>query len=61
MRASDYRDVVRNYVADVFFIPTDDAGRKARILNDMVAAPRQVMFSMLEAYATTIPGSPRAG
>jgi pimeloyl-ACP methyl ester carboxylesterase len=48
MRASDYRDVVRNYVADVFFIPTDDAGRKARILNDMVTAPRQVMFSMLE-------------
>lgn len=64
MHGPDYRDVARNYVADAFFIPTDDAARKARIIDGMVAAPRQVMLSMLEGlrdyHSKVVEGRPTA-
>jgi pimeloyl-ACP methyl ester carboxylesterase len=48
MRGPNYRAVARDYIADVFFIPSDDAERKARILDQMTSAPQHVMFPMLE-------------
>jgi pimeloyl-ACP methyl ester carboxylesterase len=48
MRGPDYRAVARSYIANVFFIPSDDAARRARILDEMTSAPQHVMISMLE-------------
>lgn len=44
----DYAATLREFVARVFFLSSDDAARKAGILDDMAAAPQHVM---LAAYA----------
>ena len=44
----DYAATLREFVARVFFLPSDDAARKAGILDDMSATPQHVM---LAAYA----------
>lgn len=40
-----YKDAQRKFVADVLFLPTDDAKRKARIVKAMSSAPQHVMAS----------------
>ncbi len=48
LRSPDYKKVLREYVANVLFIPTDDQRRKERILDDMSSVPRHVMVSAME-------------
>ncbi len=48
LRGPDYEKVLREYVANVLFIPTDDQQRKTRILNDMSSTPQHVMVSAME-------------
>jgi hypothetical protein len=45
LRGPGYAGPQRDYVAKALFMATDDAGRKARILDDMAAAPQHVMVS----------------
>jgi pimeloyl-ACP methyl ester carboxylesterase len=44
----DYAATLREFVAKVFFLPSDDAARKAGILDVMSATPQHVMVA---AYA----------
>ena len=48
LRGPDYRDVLRGYASRSLFIPTDDEGRKERILRSMSSAPQHVVVSALE-------------
>jgi pimeloyl-ACP methyl ester carboxylesterase len=48
LSGSDYPAALRGLVNDAFFLPTDDAARRARILDVMAAAPQYVMAA---AYA----------
>ncbi len=48
LRGPDYRDVLRRYVANALFIPTDDPERKARIVDSMSSAPQHVMVAAME-------------
>lgn len=48
LRSPDYKKVLREYVANVLFIPTDDQRRKERILDDMSSVPHHVMVSAME-------------
>lgn len=43
-----YAATLRDFVAKALFLPSDDVGRKANILDDMAAAPQHVMVA---AYA----------
>jgi len=49
LRGPDYRTALRDFASTALFIPTDDAARKARILDAMAGAPRHVMVSTFEA------------
>ncbi len=53
LRGPAYREVLRQYVADAFFIRTDDQRRKAPILDEMSAAPQHMMCRRCRASATT--------
>jgi pimeloyl-ACP methyl ester carboxylesterase len=44
----DYAATLRDFVAKALFLPSDDAARKANILDDMASAPQHVMVA---AYA----------
>jgi pimeloyl-ACP methyl ester carboxylesterase len=48
LRGADYREVMRSYVTDVLFIPTDDQERKERIAQQMSSAPQHVVVSAFE-------------
>jgi pimeloyl-ACP methyl ester carboxylesterase len=48
LRGPDYREALRRYVANSLFIPTDDQGRKERILESMFSAPQHVVVSAFE-------------
>ena len=48
LRGPDYRNALRELVVATLFIPTDDADRRERILEAMVATPRHVITA---AYA----------
>jgi pimeloyl-ACP methyl ester carboxylesterase len=48
LRAPDYREKLRQFVANTLFIPTDDQQRKERILQDMSSAPQHIMVSAME-------------
>jgi pimeloyl-ACP methyl ester carboxylesterase len=48
LRGPDYRKVIGDYADAVLFLPTDDAKRRARILEIMGSAPQHVMVSALE-------------
>ena len=50
LRGSDYREVQRNYDANVLLIPTDNERRKAHILEAMSAAPQHVIMSAMEGF-----------
>jgi pimeloyl-ACP methyl ester carboxylesterase len=43
-----YREVVRQFIADAFFLPTDDPQRKAWAIGAMLETPQQVLASALE-------------
>lgn len=48
LRAPDYADELRRVMQAVFFLPTDDAALKERVLAVMTATPQHVL---VEAYA----------
>ena len=48
LRSPDYQVVQRQFVADMLFVATDDAARKARIVDAMASAPQHVMASAFE-------------
>lgn len=48
LQSPSYRDVQRQFVHDLLFIPADDAARKARIIDAMSTAPQHVMLSAFE-------------
>lgn len=45
MEAPDCRATLRRLIDDTFFIPTDDAARRAHILDVMMSAPQSVLVS----------------
>jgi pimeloyl-ACP methyl ester carboxylesterase len=47
----DYQRVMREFVATVFFLPTDDVDRKERILSAMASAPQHVAVSAYTALS----------
>ncbi len=49
LRGPNYREVLRQYVANSLFIPTDDEQRKERILEDMSSSSQDVMVSAMES------------
>ena len=51
LRGPDYAKAVRDYVAAVLFIPTDDPARKVRILDSMAEAPQHMMISAYQGLA----------
>jgi pimeloyl-ACP methyl ester carboxylesterase len=52
LRGPDFGEVQRQLVSEMLFVPTDDAARKARILDTMSSAPRHVMASAFEHLCT---------
>jgi pimeloyl-ACP methyl ester carboxylesterase len=48
LRSPAFREVQRQFVSEMLFLPTDDADRKARILDTMSSAPQHVMASAFE-------------
>ena len=48
MQGPDYQPVQRDYVASALFLPTDDPTRRARILDQMAAAPQHVMLAAMQ-------------
>lgn len=59
LRGPDYAKAVRDYVATVLFIPTDDPVRKARILDSMAEAPQHMMISAYQGLAAYDAGEAR--
>ena len=49
LRGLNYREVLRQYVANSLFIPTDDEQRRERILEDMSSSSQRVMVSAMES------------
>jgi pimeloyl-ACP methyl ester carboxylesterase len=52
LRGPDFREVQRQLVSEMLFVPTDDTARKARILDTMSSAPQHVMASAFEHLCT---------
>jgi pimeloyl-ACP methyl ester carboxylesterase len=48
LHTTSYRDVMRQFIGDVFFLPTDDPQRKAQIIDTMLATPQHVLVSAFE-------------
>lgn len=48
LRGPAFREVQRQFVSEMLFLPTDDAARKARIVDTMSSAPQHVMASAFE-------------
>jgi pimeloyl-ACP methyl ester carboxylesterase len=48
LKSPAYQDVVRGFVNQGMFLPTDDAERSAQITDHMAQAPQHVMISALE-------------
>jgi pimeloyl-ACP methyl ester carboxylesterase len=48
LRSPAYREVAQQFVANALFLPTDNAERKARIVEAMSSAPQHVMASAME-------------
>jgi len=57
----DYQEVLRRYVANSLFIPSDDRQRKERILESMAAAPQHVMMSAFEGLRDYDPNEAAGG
>ena len=52
LRGPAFREMQRQLVSEMLFLPTDDAARKARILDTMSSAPQHVMASAFEHLCT---------
>jgi pimeloyl-ACP methyl ester carboxylesterase len=52
LRSPAYREAQQQFVADRLFIPADDPGRKARIVDAMSSAPQHVMASAFDNIVT---------
>jgi pimeloyl-ACP methyl ester carboxylesterase len=50
LRGPEYRDEQRRFLGDLTFLPTDNPGDKARILDVMSSAPQHVMGNALEHH-----------
>jgi len=61
LRGANYREVVRDYVSNVLFIPTDDQERKERIVQQMSSAPQHVVVSAFERARDYDPAEPGGG
>jgi pimeloyl-ACP methyl ester carboxylesterase len=48
LRDANYRELMRGFVSNVLFIPTDDQERKERIVQQMSSAPQHVVVSAFE-------------
>lgn len=48
LRTPDYREAVQQFLADAFFLPTDNPERKAWITAGMLTTPQHVLASALE-------------
>jgi pimeloyl-ACP methyl ester carboxylesterase len=48
LHTANYRDVMRQFITDVFFLPTDDPHRKAQVIEAMLAPPQHVLVSAFE-------------
>jgi pimeloyl-ACP methyl ester carboxylesterase len=48
LRTSQYRDVLREFLAGTFFLPTDDVQRKTEIIDAMLTPPQHVLASAFE-------------
>ncbi|HNP66258.1 MAG TPA: alpha/beta hydrolase, partial [Woeseiaceae bacterium] len=48
LRTPQYRDVVGRFLADVFFLPTDDPERKRWCIDTMLSTPPHVLASAFE-------------
>jgi pimeloyl-ACP methyl ester carboxylesterase len=48
LKSPDYQHVARGFVSQVLFLPTDDAERRAQIIDHMAGAPQYVMTSAME-------------
>jgi pimeloyl-ACP methyl ester carboxylesterase len=56
LRGPDYRAAMRDFINDVMFLSTDEAGRKARITEQMAATPHHVVLSAYEGLSRYSPG-----
>jgi pimeloyl-ACP methyl ester carboxylesterase len=54
-----YREALTDYVADLLFLPTDEAGRRAEILARMPETARHVMISAFEGMRDFDPDEAR--
>jgi pimeloyl-ACP methyl ester carboxylesterase len=61
LRSPAYQDVSRGFVSNMLFLPTDDAERKARIVDGMATAPQYVMASAMECIFSCDTGAAAAG
>ena len=48
LRTPGYQDAMRQFIGDVFFLPTDDQQRKAQIIDAMLATPQHVLAPAFE-------------
>jgi pimeloyl-ACP methyl ester carboxylesterase len=61
LRGPDYRKVIRRYVANSLFIPTDDQERKERVLEEMSSTPQHVVVSAFEGLRDYDPNEAAGG
>jgi pimeloyl-ACP methyl ester carboxylesterase len=61
LRGPDYREVIRQYVANSLFIPTDDRERKERVLEEMSSTPQHVVVSAFEGLRDYDPNEAAGG
>jgi pimeloyl-ACP methyl ester carboxylesterase len=48
LHTANDRDVMRQFITEVFFLPTDDPHRKAQVIEAMLAPPQHVLPSAFE-------------
>ena len=61
LRGPGYQKVLRQYVANSLFIPTDGQKRKERVLESMAATPQHVMVSAFEGLRDYDPNEATGG
>jgi pimeloyl-ACP methyl ester carboxylesterase len=48
LRTPGYREVLRQFIGEAFFLPTDDPQRRAHLIDAMLATPQHVLASAFE-------------
>lgn len=61
LKSAEYEHVARGFVSEVLFLPTDDAERKAQIVDRMADAPQHVMASAMECIFSCDTGASVGG